>query len=78
MPLVIKVRFVASTLLDALNGPSGGSEQSLPVSLKTQRAQTYLCPYCKSHLSSGFILMVPLRGFLEDIERDRGFICNDG
>lgn len=44
--LVAKVRFVASTLLDALNGESG-SETTSQSSTRVQRAQTYLWDFLR-------------------------------
>ncbi len=70
MPLVIKVRFVASTLLDALTGPSAGGDANAPVSQRTQRAQTYLCVFLPSVIRAEEVLMMRLRGLFADIERD--------
>jgi len=68
MPLVTKVRFVASTLLDALTSPNNTGDESAPASQRTRRAQTYLCK--PSHEGPGAYADVVPRGLLEDLERD--------
>lgn len=53
-PLVVKVRFVASTLLDALATPAATpphpSTDHVRSGTRVQKAQSYLCEYLQSLL----------------------------
>jgi len=69
IPLVNKVQFVASTLLDAL--PNAGGDASTIASQRTQRAQNYLCERWLMRLEGGKAELVTgdFLQMLSDIEK---------